>query len=132
MANNQQGSSYDLRGAQFAGGMAETVQGDQIGGVINNYGARTDEIVRLITSLRQQAQEFPLEHKVDALDTIDDLESDITKPSSDSNKIGRRLKRLAAIAATVGVITSGSAEVSENIKKFTTNVAEISEIVDVL
>ncbi|TVQ06524.1 MAG: hypothetical protein EA368_16825 [Leptolyngbya sp. DLM2.Bin27] len=27
-----QGPRYDLRGAQFAGGFAETVEGDQIGG----------------------------------------------------------------------------------------------------
>ncbi len=28
---------YDLRGAQYAGGFAETVQGDQVGGNIHNY-----------------------------------------------------------------------------------------------
>ncbi|NEZ65750.1 formylglycine-generating enzyme family protein [Leptolyngbyaceae cyanobacterium CCMR0082] len=32
----REGSKYDLRGAQFAGGLAETVQGDQIGGTIHN------------------------------------------------------------------------------------------------
>ncbi|NEP59024.1 MAG: pentapeptide repeat-containing protein [Symploca sp. SIO2G7] len=30
---------YDLRGAQFAGGFAETVEGDQLGGTINNQTA---------------------------------------------------------------------------------------------
>lgn len=32
-------SKYDLRGAQFSGGLAETVQGDQIGGTQHNYVA---------------------------------------------------------------------------------------------
>ena len=32
-------SKFDLRGSQFAGGFAETVQGDQIGGAQHNYAA---------------------------------------------------------------------------------------------
>ncbi|NEQ47791.1 MAG: hypothetical protein F6K00_31390 [Leptolyngbya sp. SIOISBB] len=30
---------YDFRGARFAGGFAETVKGDQIGGIQHNYAA---------------------------------------------------------------------------------------------
>ena len=131
MASNQQGPKYDLRGAQFAGGMAETVQGDQVGGIINNYGTKVEEVIRLLAALRQQAQSFPAEHKVEVLDTIDDLASDIQKPTPDSKKIGRRLSRLAAIAASVGLITGGVAEVSEDVKNFTENVIEIAEIVEV-
>ncbi|MEO1298603.1 MAG: hypothetical protein AAFW75_23050 [Cyanobacteria bacterium J06636_16] len=37
MTSNQQGPKNDLRGAQFAGGYAETVQGDQLGGVQYNF-----------------------------------------------------------------------------------------------
>ncbi|MEM8614452.1 MAG: SUMF1/EgtB/PvdO family nonheme iron enzyme [Cyanobacteria bacterium P01_H01_bin.105] len=36
----EQGPKYDLRGAQFAGGFAEAVKGDQIGGAINNQNLR--------------------------------------------------------------------------------------------
>jgi hypothetical protein len=43
-----QGSKYNLQGAQFAGGFAETVQGNQIGGVINNYGQKAEDIIRLL------------------------------------------------------------------------------------
>lgn len=32
---------YDMRGAQFSGGFAEVVQGDQVGGTINNQAAET-------------------------------------------------------------------------------------------
>ncbi len=35
-----QGPKYDLRGAQFAAGLAETVKGDQVGGVVNNGPAQ--------------------------------------------------------------------------------------------
>ena len=35
MANNQ-GSRFDLRGAQFGGGFADVVQGNQAGGTVNN------------------------------------------------------------------------------------------------
>ena len=131
MANIQQGPQYDLRGAQFAGGMANTVNGNQVGGTINNYGTRSDEIVRLLTSLRQIAQEFPDEQKIEALDSIGDLEVEIKKNSLDLPRIGRRLKRLTAIAATVGLITGGAAEVTEDLRNFTENVTEIAEVIDI-
>ncbi|MEM8643177.1 MAG: pentapeptide repeat-containing protein, partial [Cyanobacteria bacterium P01_G01_bin.54] len=80
---SEQGSNapkYDLSNAQFAGGFAETVQGDQIGGTINNYGAKLDDITQLITSLRELAQSFPAEQKDDALMELDDIEADVNKP----------------------------------------------------
>ena len=53
---------YDLRGAQFAGGFAETVQGDQVGGTINNQASDTPslaeaaaEIQALLKQLEQTA-----------------------------------------------------------------------------
>jgi hypothetical protein len=120
-------SKYDMRGAQFAGGFAETVQGDQIGGIINNYGANLDEITRLLTALREQAQTFPAEHKDEALDLIEDLEADLQKPEPDPNRIGRRLKRLAAVATTVGTLTAGAVTFSGNINEFAGNVIELTE-----
>ncbi|MBT9310863.1 formylglycine-generating enzyme family protein [Leptothoe kymatousa TAU-MAC 1615] len=39
----QQGPKYDLRGAQFAGGFAETVAGDQVGGTLNKPGGSKAE-----------------------------------------------------------------------------------------
>lgn len=131
MANSQQGPKYDLRGAQFAGGMAETVQGDQIGGTFNNYGMRLEDATRLLFKLREQAQAFPSEYQDDALDIIDDLETDIKEPASNSNKIGRRLKRLIAIASTVSAITGGAAAFAGDINEFTSNVAELTEIFEI-
>lgn len=59
MTNNQ-GPKYDLSGAQFAGGFAENVQGDQVGGTISNQAAKpislgdaAAEIQKLLTQLEQ-------------------------------------------------------------------------------
>ncbi|NEQ29629.1 MAG: hypothetical protein F6K04_01305 [Leptolyngbya sp. SIO4C5] len=121
-----QAPKYDLRGAQFAGSFAETVQGDQLGGTINNYGANLDDITRLITALREQAQTLPAEHKDEALDVLDDLEADISKSEPDTNRIGRRLKRLVAIATAAGAIAGSAATFSGNLNQFTDNVVELT------
>ena len=122
-----QASKYNLSHAQFAGGFAETVRGDQIGGTINNYGASLDDITRLITALREQAQTFPAEHKDEALDVLDDLEADIQKPEPDPGRIGRRLKRLAAIATAMSALAGGAATFSGDLNTFTGNVLELTE-----
>ena len=101
---------YDFRGAQFAGGyIGGNVEGDQIGGTINNYGSSAADITRLITALREHAQAFPDEQKDEALDTLDDLEGDLAKAEPDPGRIGRRLKRLAAIATALTIGTTGFA-----------------------
>ncbi|MBT9312549.1 pentapeptide repeat-containing protein [Leptothoe kymatousa] len=50
---------YDLRNAQFSGGFAETVQGDQIGGTINNQSAETPSLAEAAAEI--QALLKPLE-----------------------------------------------------------------------
>ncbi|MEO0868349.1 MAG: hypothetical protein AAFY17_07860 [Cyanobacteria bacterium J06642_11] len=118
---------YDLRGAQFAGGFAENVQGDQVGGTINNYGPNTEDITRLLTALRDQAQTFPTDQKDDANDALDDLERDLKEDQPDQARIGRRLKKLAAIATLITGLTSGAAAVSGDVSTFTGNVIELTE-----
>ena len=44
MASTQQGPKYVLNQPQFAGGFAETVQGNQVGGTINNAAAETPSL----------------------------------------------------------------------------------------
>ena len=130
MASNQEVPKYDLRGAQFAGGMADTVQGDQVGGTINNYGAKLGEVAQLLSTLREQAQTLPDEYREDALDTINDLELDLKKASPDQDRIGRRLKRLVAAASAAGAIVGGAATFSGNMKDFASNVVELTEVLD--
>jgi uncharacterized protein YjbI with pentapeptide repeats len=122
-----QGPKYNLQGAQFAGGFAETVQGDQTGGIINNYGQDTKDIIRLLTSLREQAQDFPTEHKEEALDLLNDLEIDLKKPEPNTNRMGRKLKRFAEIATTIGILTAGAVTFSGNLNEVVGNVIELTE-----
>ena len=43
---------YDLRNAQFAGGFAETVQGDQVGGTINNEATETPSLAEAAAEIQ--------------------------------------------------------------------------------
>lgn len=122
---------YDLRGAQFAGGFAETVRGHQTGGTINNYGAQLDDITRLISSLREKAQSFPVQEKNEAFDVLDDLETDIKNPDPDPKKIGRRLKRLTYIVSALGALAGGAATFSGNLTEFTSNIDELAETIGI-
>ncbi|WP_249067283.1 pentapeptide repeat-containing protein [Argonema antarcticum] len=58
-------SKYDQRGAQFAGGFAETVQGDQIAGNIHNYAApqNLDEAAKYIQQLLQEMARLEEKYK---------------------------------------------------------------------
>ena len=78
----------------------------------NMYGSKAEDIVRLLTGLREQAQSFPNQYQEDALDTINDLSTDLEKGNVESSKIGRRLKRLFVLASAVGAISGGVATFS--------------------
>ena len=143
MADKESVSKYDLRGARFNGGFAENVEGDQISkevtnhqifngpvgnsavnnygnmsAIQNNYGSNAEEITRLLSQLREKSQSFPNEQKDDALDLLDDLEGDLSKAEPDQGRIGRRLKKLIEIAAT---LTIGSAAFSADLAQLATN-----------
>lgn len=127
VAQNQ-GSKYDMRGAQFAGGFAETVQGNQVGGIINNYGQNADDVVHLLTSLRQLSQAFPEEQKADVLMELDDLEGDLSKPEQpEPKRIGKRLQRLLAAGAAAATLAGGAATFTSSVNDFTANVLELGE-----
>lgn len=127
MAENQ-GSKYDMRGTQFAGGFAETVQGDQVGGIINNYGQNANDIIRLLTSLRTLAQAFPENQQEDVLMELDDLEADLEKPQKQEPKrIGKRLQRLIAAGTAAATFATGAATFSSDINKFTGNVLDLAD-----
>lgn len=55
---------YDLRGANFAGGFAETVQGNQIGGIQYNYASEqrqnlAEAAAEIQQLLKQLSQSYP-------------------------------------------------------------------------
>ena len=117
LADGQTVPKYDMRGTQFAGGFADTVQGSQSGGTINNHGPNTEDITRLITTLRDQAQTFPTDQKDEALDTLEALQDELAKPDPDQPRIGRRLKKLVTLGAAIARPTSD----------FTNKIIELTE-----
>ena len=145
--SQNQGPNYDFRGAQFAGGFAETVHGDQVGGTVQNfhgpvgnvagtnYGTMTayinqnaDDISHLLTALRETAQQFPEAQKDEALMELDDLEADLKAPEKQEPKrIGKRLQRLIAAGTAAATVAGGAATFSGNINEFTDNVLELAE-----
>lgn len=145
--SQNQAPRYDLRGAQFAGGFAETVQGNQVGGAVQNFhdlvgnvastntGTMTayisqnrDDINQLLKVLRETAQQFPEAQKDEALMELDDLEADLKAPEKQEPKrIGKRLQRLLAAGTVAMTIASGAAAFSGNLSEFTGNVLELAE-----
>ncbi|MEM8612524.1 MAG: pentapeptide repeat-containing protein [Cyanobacteria bacterium P01_H01_bin.105] len=115
MASTQQGPKYDMRGAQIAGSIADTVQGSQYGGINNNYGLNTEDITRLLTTLRDQAQTFPTDKQDEALDTLHNLERDLQEDQPDQGRISRRLKKLVAIATSLTDFTNNVIELTEKL-----------------
>ncbi|MEM9151692.1 MAG: hypothetical protein AAGB19_14725, partial [Cyanobacteria bacterium P01_F01_bin.3] len=109
------------------GYVAGNVEGNQYGGIINNYGPNTEDITRLLAALRDQAQTFPTDQKDDANDVLDDLERDLKEEQPEQGRIGRRLKRLVALATAIGTIASGAAAVTGDLSDFTSNVIELTE-----
>ncbi|MEM9090460.1 MAG: pentapeptide repeat-containing protein [Cyanobacteria bacterium P01_F01_bin.53] len=52
MAEKDSASKYDLRGTQFAGGFADTVQGNMEGGTINNAAAETSSLAEATAEIQ--------------------------------------------------------------------------------
>jgi hypothetical protein len=86
-----------------------------------NIGQSTDEIIRLVTSLRDMAQQFPEAQRQEALITLDDLQEDISNPEKQKpERIKIRLGRLISIAGMIAGLAAGAAD-------FSNNVLELSE-----
>ena len=124
-------SEYNLHNSKFGGGFA--AEGStQSGGTLNDYSIiieqNTNDINRLISSLRKTIQQFPEEQREDAEMEIDDLEAEIVNPEKqDPKRFGRRLKRLAVIGTTVATLAGGAVKLSENANTFTDNIIELGE-----
>ncbi len=59
-------SKYNLTGAQFAGGFAETVQGDQIGGDIHNYAPEQKQsLAEAAAEIHQLLQQLDQDYATD-------------------------------------------------------------------
>lgn len=122
---------YDLSTAQFSGGFAEVVQGNQVGGVIINEHSQFDNYVRLLSNIRRQVETFPDEHRDDALKVLNNLDGEIRESEPSSRKIVKRVKQLLAIASAVSVFVGSATAFSEDLNDFTKNVIELTQTIGI-
>ncbi|MCM0590477.1 MAG: hypothetical protein HEQ19_15755 [Gloeotrichia echinulata CP02] len=86
-----------------------------------NIGQNSDEIVKIITSLREIAQDFPEEKREEIMVHLEDLEEDITKPEKlKPQRIKTRIMSLLTISSMFCHVVAGAAD-------FSNNVLELSE-----
>jgi SAM-dependent methyltransferase len=118
--NNFYGNVGNVAGTNH--GRMESIQ--------NIYGANGEELVRLIGSIKTHVENFPAEQREDALLVVEDLEGDLEKPEKQNpERLGKRLKQLGGIFATVLALAGGAATLSDDVSKCLENLKEISTIV---
>jgi internalin A len=73
---------------------------------LQNNNANTAELLKLISSMRQTADQFPEDIREGIIIDIEDVEAEIKKPENQRNKT-KLNKRLTAIVATATAIVVG-------------------------
>jgi internalin A len=76
------------------------------------HNTSTEDLLKLITALRQTSIQFPTEIKQEIDSNLEDLEAEIIKPERDRNPT-RIKKRIAAIVTTIGLLASGISGVAD-------------------
>ncbi|MBD1877220.1 pentapeptide repeat-containing protein [Nodosilinea sp. FACHB-131] len=109
-------------------GPTGNVAGTNTGSMTASINQNSNDISRLLTALRNAAQQFPEAQKDEALMELDDLESDLNAPEKRKPKrIGKRLQRLLATRTAAATFAGGAAILSGDINEFTGNVLELAE-----
>ncbi|MBE9211067.1 pentapeptide repeat-containing protein [Nostoc sp. LEGE 06077] len=81
-----------------------------------NIGQNSDEITKIISSLRDLAQEFPDSKREEAMVHLDDLQEDISKPEKRKpERIKTRIVALLTIAGTIAGVIAGVTDFSNNV-----------------
>lgn len=81
-----------------------------------NIGQNSDDISRLINSLREVAKQFPEEQRLETFVTLDDLQADINDTDRlEPQKIKIRLRRLVIVAGAIAGFVAGAADFSNNV-----------------
>ncbi len=78
---------------------------ESIGSLTNLTSLDTIELLKLITTLRQTATQFPAEIQEGTIIDIEDLETEIQKPA-DNRSIPRLKRSLIALLAAAGTIVT--------------------------
>ena len=86
------------------------------------HNTSTEDLLKLITTLRQAALQFPQTTQEELTIAIEDLEAEIIKPKTDRNPT-RLKQRFAAITAAIGILASGASGLAD----FTSTAIDLGE-----
>ena len=106
------------------GNVASNNWGSMTATINNNYGAQADDIIQLLTSLREAAQAFPDEHRAMAELQVEDLTNDVAQPQPNPTKLKTRIVSLLTVAIALGTHVATATD-------FANNVLELSQKLDV-
>ncbi|WP_373537879.1 COR domain-containing protein [Microcoleus sp.] len=109
--NNFQGA---FQGANFSGNIGGSSNSAEVSGnqSVQNNNANTAELLKLISSMRETATQFPEDIREGVIIDIEDVEAEIKKPENQWNK-ARLKKSLTAIVAAAAAIGVGIAGVTD-------------------
>jgi internalin A len=108
---------------QVSAPIANSIATDNAQITVNQtHNTSTEDLIKLITDLRQTALQFPTETQEELATDLEDLEAEIIKPEADRNPT-RIKKRLAALVTTIGVLASGISGVAD----FTNTTIDLGE-----
>jgi len=109
--NNLQGSNI----ANFANELRDNAS-QTASQFSQTIGQNADEIVRLMTALREQAQQFSEDLRDDAIIQLDDLQQDLSTPARNQPKrITRRIVALLTFAGILGTTIATATEFANNV-----------------
>jgi uncharacterized protein YjbI with pentapeptide repeats len=112
MANNQPTNQTTIHGSNF--GFIQSGSGE-ISHFEQNIGQNADEVIRLITALREQAQQLPKEQCDAANISLGDLEDDLRKPNVEPKRIKQRLIALLMILSVIGTTIATATDFANNV-----------------
>ncbi|MEG4233102.1 leucine-rich repeat domain-containing protein [Microcoleus sp. Pol11C3] len=109
--NNFQGA---FQGANFSGNIGGSSNSAEVGGnqSLQNNNTNTAEILKLISSMRETAAQFPEDIREGIIIDIEDVEAEVNKPENERNP-SRLKKSLTALVAAGTAIAVGVAGVTD-------------------
>ena len=106
--NNFQGA---FQGANLSGNIGGSSNSAEVAGnqSLQNNNTNTAELLKLISSMRETADQFPEDIREGIIIDIEDVETEIKKPENQRNKtkLNKRLTAILAAGTAIGVGIAG-------------------------
>ncbi|XZN91424.1 MAG: COR domain-containing protein [Microcoleus sp.] len=117
-----------FQGANFSGNIGGSSNTAQVSGnqSVHNNNANTAELLKLISSMRENAAQFPEDEREEVLMEIGNVEAQLNKPEDKRN-----LKLIAKKLGVILAIAAGIASPIANITDFTNNAIDLGQKVGI-